>query len=188
MVSHLIMSVQSLNGFPLWVCAQSLSCVWLFSTPWTVTRPTPLSMASPGKDTGVGCHFLLRGSSWPRDWTHISCVSRVGRQVLYHSATWEAQFTLALRVRCKHIHVVSEALLLFISWNSSFSILLTALQPHWPYFRSLNHVKLFLTSLSWLVAFLSEYSPHLHPCILYMVVCAHYSGLSLKDTISHKPF
>ena len=24
-----------------------------------------------------------RGSSWPRDWTHITCVSWIGRQVLY---------------------------------------------------------------------------------------------------------
>ena len=28
-----------------------------------------------------------RGSSWSRDWTHISCI---GRQILYHSATREA--------------------------------------------------------------------------------------------------
>ena len=28
-----------------------------------------------------------RGSSWPRDWTGISCM---GRQILYHWATWEA--------------------------------------------------------------------------------------------------
>ena len=25
-----------------------------------------------------------RGSSWPRDWTQVSCVSCLGRQVLYH--------------------------------------------------------------------------------------------------------
>ena len=29
---------------------------------------------SLGKNTGVGCHFLLQGSSWPRDQTYISCV------------------------------------------------------------------------------------------------------------------
>ena len=29
-----------------------------------------------------------RGSSWPRDWNHISCI---GRRILYHCATWEAQ-------------------------------------------------------------------------------------------------
>ena len=28
-----------------------------------------------------------RGSSWPRDWTHASCI---GRRILYHSATREA--------------------------------------------------------------------------------------------------
>ena len=31
------------------------------------------SWNSPGKNTGVGCHFLLQGSSWPRDKTWISC-------------------------------------------------------------------------------------------------------------------
>ena len=29
----------------------------------------------PGKNTGAGCHFLLQGTSWPRDWTHVSCLS-----------------------------------------------------------------------------------------------------------------
>ena len=28
-----------------------------------------------------------RGSSWPRDWTRVSCI---GRQIFYHWATWEA--------------------------------------------------------------------------------------------------
>ena len=30
---------------------------------------------SPGKNTGVGCHFLLQGSSWPRDWTRVSHIA-----------------------------------------------------------------------------------------------------------------
>ena len=33
-----------------------------------------------------------RGSSRPRDWTHVFCT---GRQTLYHWATWEAQWILA---------------------------------------------------------------------------------------------
>ena len=41
---------------------------WLFSAPWT-------GRASPGKNTEAGCHFLLQGSSQPRDQTRISCVS-----------------------------------------------------------------------------------------------------------------
>ena len=32
-----------------------------------------------------------RGSSRPRDWTHISCVFCIGRWVLYHWVTWEDQ-------------------------------------------------------------------------------------------------
>ena len=30
---------------------------------------------SPGKSTGVGRHFLLWVSSWPRDWTQIPCIA-----------------------------------------------------------------------------------------------------------------
>ena len=39
---------------------------------------------SLGKNTGVTCHSLFKGSSRPRDWTHISCVSCSGRWILYH--------------------------------------------------------------------------------------------------------
>ena len=31
-----------------------------------------------------------QGSSWPRDQTRVSCVLRIGRQILYHWAWWEA--------------------------------------------------------------------------------------------------
>ena len=49
---------------PLCVCVRALSCfsrVWLFGTPWTVACQAPLSIHSPGKYTGVGCHALLQG-------------------------------------------------------------------------------------------------------------------------------
>ena len=42
-------------------CVQSLSRVWLFTTPWIVARQTLCPWSFPGKDTGVGCHFLLQG-------------------------------------------------------------------------------------------------------------------------------
>ena len=35
--------------------------VCLFATPWRVAHQVPLSMDSPGKNTGVGCHVLLQG-------------------------------------------------------------------------------------------------------------------------------
>ena len=34
--------------------------------------------------------FLFQGSSCPSDGTHVSCISGIGRQILYNCATWEA--------------------------------------------------------------------------------------------------
>ena len=42
---------------------------------------------SPGKNTGVGCHFLLQGIFPTQGSNRISCT---GRQILYHWAIWEA--------------------------------------------------------------------------------------------------
>ena len=39
---------------------QSLSCVWLFATLWTVAHQASL-WDFPGKNTGASCHFLLQG-------------------------------------------------------------------------------------------------------------------------------
>ena len=48
-------------------------------------------MGFPGKNAGVGCSdFFSRGSSWLRDWTLISCISYIGRWILYCWATREA--------------------------------------------------------------------------------------------------
>ena len=45
-----------------------ICCLLLFSvisdsfvTPWTIAHQALLSMDNPGKNTGVGCHFLLQG-------------------------------------------------------------------------------------------------------------------------------
>ena len=44
-------------------CAQFLSWVWLFATPWSVARQYPLGSPwnFPGRHNEVGCHFLLYG-------------------------------------------------------------------------------------------------------------------------------
>ena len=45
-----------------WMCthAQSFSRVWLLTTLWACNPPKRLcSWDSPGKNSGVGCHFLL---------------------------------------------------------------------------------------------------------------------------------
>ena len=56
------MRQRNLSLNPSWpVEATVLSHVQLCN-PWTVARQAPLSVGSPGKNTGVGCHFLLQGS------------------------------------------------------------------------------------------------------------------------------
>ena len=41
--------------------AYMLSHVRHSATSWTIACRAPLSMGVPGKNTGVGCHFLLQG-------------------------------------------------------------------------------------------------------------------------------
>ena len=67
----------------------------------------------PSKKTGVGCHFLLQGSSQPRDQTLVSCVSCTGRQILYPWATWEVlSFPRPLIIQ----------MLDLLAWSFSFSV------------------------------------------------------------------
>ena len=44
-----------------WSEVKSLIRVQLFANPWTVDCKAPPSWDFPGKNTGVGCHFLLQG-------------------------------------------------------------------------------------------------------------------------------
>ena len=47
----------------IYVCmCSSSSCVCFFDTPWTIARQAPLPWDFPGKNTGVGDHFLLQGT------------------------------------------------------------------------------------------------------------------------------
>ena len=70
------------------VCAESLGSVWLFATPWTIACQAPPSMGwdCPGKNTRVGCHFLLQGS-FPTQGFNLHLLHC--RQILYHGATME---------------------------------------------------------------------------------------------------
>ena len=66
-----------------------------FATPWTVALPgsSVHGISQAGILECVAISFS-RGSSQPRDWTHISCRRFcIGRQVLYHWAAWEAKNT-----------------------------------------------------------------------------------------------
>ena len=41
---------------------------------WPHGHQAPLSMGFSRQDPGVGCHFLLQGTSQPRDRTQVSCI------------------------------------------------------------------------------------------------------------------
>ena len=74
-------------SFLVCVRAQSLQLCSLFATLWTASCQAPLSMRSPGKNTGVGFHALLQG-------IFLTQGSNPGllhcRQILYLWATREA--------------------------------------------------------------------------------------------------
>ena len=68
------------------VCARVLGCfnpnsLQLYGL-WPIRLHCPWD--SPGKNTGVGCHFLLQGFSQLRDRTYVSYVFSTGRLILYH--------------------------------------------------------------------------------------------------------
>ena len=57
-------------------CCLLLSGVRLFCDPIDCSPPgSSVYQIFLGKNTGVDCHFLLQGSSWPRDQTQISCIA-----------------------------------------------------------------------------------------------------------------
>ena len=39
--------------------------------------------------------FSSRVSFWPRDWICVSCISCIGRQILYHWVIWEVQIIVS---------------------------------------------------------------------------------------------
>ena len=82
------------------VCVYMLCCFShfkLYVTLWTIAHQALLSMGFSRQEYWGGGRLLewvtiplSRRSSWPRDRTHISNVSCIDRQVLYHGTTWEA--------------------------------------------------------------------------------------------------
>ena len=63
----------SLRSYGLW--STRILCPWDF----------------PGKNIGLGFTSFSRRYSWPGDQICISSRSFIGRQILYHCATWEAK-------------------------------------------------------------------------------------------------
>ena len=68
----------------------TLSRVRLLAIPWTVAHRLLCPWDSPGKHTGVGCHFLLQGI-FPTQGSNpgLLCLLYC-RWIIYYWATWEA--------------------------------------------------------------------------------------------------
>ena len=62
---------------------------YFFVTPWTVALQAPLSGISQARILEWVAISSSRISSQTRYWTCVSCV---GRRILYHWVTWEAQY------------------------------------------------------------------------------------------------
>ena len=84
---------ESLAGYSPWECRvrHDWATTWLFYY---------LDCSPPGSSVhGIIPEWVAisssRGSSWPRDWTCASCVSCMGRRILYHWATWEVTFKIS---------------------------------------------------------------------------------------------
>ena len=61
------------------------SCVWLFSTPWTIAHQAPLSMGFPRQESWSGLPFPTPGDlPGPRDEIRVSYISYIDRWALYH--------------------------------------------------------------------------------------------------------
>ena len=74
-------------------------CVGAQSCP-TLCRPKDCSLPGSFVDEISQARIVewvaissTRGSSWPRDQTLISCISCIGRWILYHCATWEVLYS-----------------------------------------------------------------------------------------------
>ena len=75
------------------VCVHTLSHIHLFATPWTIAHQAPLvhGIFQARILKWVAISFS-RGSSWPRDRTHVSCVSCTDKQVLFLFVFWQAGY------------------------------------------------------------------------------------------------
>ena len=69
-----------------------------------------------------------RGSSWPRDRTHISYFSCIGRWVLYHSESnifsllcFVISRKVKTQLKCQKKKKLSDILIHHVSWNPSLS-------------------------------------------------------------------
>ena len=94
------------------VHACMLSCVWLFVTPWTVACQAPLSVwILQARILEWSVISFSRGSSQPRDWTHVSCIAG-GFLPLNHLGTASGNCSLFIASKSATEHRLAPLILL----------------------------------------------------------------------------
>ena len=95
LIAKVVIFEQWVIGIQILFCMLSyFTRVRLFVAPWTVARQTPLSMDSPGKNTGVGCHAVLQGIFLTQgSKLHFTSPVWAGR-FFTTSTTWEALYSV----------------------------------------------------------------------------------------------
>ena len=87
------------------VCLCVLSHVRLFVTPRTISLPgSSIHGIFQARTLQVAISYSRR-SSWPRDWTHVSCFSCIGRQVLYCYTICEAPEKIEPSITLKQCNI-----------------------------------------------------------------------------------
>ena len=89
MLQYKINFFRYINVYLTFVIVESLSRVWLCNPMDSSPLGSSVHGSFQARVLGWVAIFFSRGSSWPRDQTHISCI---GRWILYHWATGEALY------------------------------------------------------------------------------------------------
>ena len=79
------------------VCSVPQACLTLCDAMEWGLSGTPLHGISQARILEWVVNSFSRGSSWPKDWTHVSCI---GRQILYCWAIEEAPFQTYFILLC----------------------------------------------------------------------------------------
>ena len=143
---------QDLSGCdPVHACLLScFSHVWLFEILRTVACQAPLSMGLSWQEYWRRITISsTRGCSQFRDWTCLSCVYCIGRQILYHWATWEARLW-------PHLFLIFLLIGLFCFVQPLLLICLLSYGENWLWSLRTSRFAFFLSLsvLSWAASFL----------------------------------
>ena len=123
------------------VAIQSLSCVWLFVTPWTIDCHAPLSMGFSRQEYWNGLLFPSPRIFPDEDQIHVSCIGRI----------------LCMHI---HTHALKNWLIKYILWILFISINTLLL---WIY----SHLNDIIVFYYLLISFIKLYQTYYQTLILW---------------------